>query len=148
MALPTPLHPAQAESTAIKAEFNTGPHDGLVLLVAKNDPNLAGAIASGEVVVPGPFPPPPPVGPAITGMSPLTGVIDTSVPVVITGIDIPATAMIDTNLSFTLGVITPTQITGTIDLTGESAKTENFGIFGKGSDPAPLRIFEFVVTAS
>lgn len=55
MALPTPLHPAQAEATAVKAEFNTGPHEGMVLLVAKNDPNLAGAVASGEVVLPGPF---------------------------------------------------------------------------------------------
>lgn len=55
MALPTPLHPAQAEATAIKAEFNTGPHEGMVLLVAKDDPNLAGAIASREVVIPGPI---------------------------------------------------------------------------------------------
>jgi hypothetical protein len=50
MALPTPLHVGQAEPTATLVEFSTGPNAGMVLLVAKNDPNLAASLSSGDVI--------------------------------------------------------------------------------------------------
>lgn len=61
MALPAPLHPSHATADDVLAEFASGEHSGQVLLVAKNDPNLAAAVASGDVILPGPLGTPAPV---------------------------------------------------------------------------------------
>lgn len=82
----------------------------------------------------------------ITGITPATGEAGEVVPVTITGLYIPATATVTTDLDFTLGTITNTSITGTIDLTLEASGTVSLSVFAEAGDPEPVAVLDFTIT--
>jgi len=89
MALPSPLTPAQVGGSndvdELRAEFNVGPSAGYVLLVSKNDPNLATSVRDGSVVVEDPGAFALPAAPVLTSLSPSSVVAESTVVVGVLG---------------------------------------------------------------
>ena len=81
----------------------------------------------------------------ITGITPATVEPGAPVEVTISGLYIPATATLDTDIDFTLGTVTNTSITATLDLTLIAGGTVTIGVLAAAGDPEPVATVQLVI---